>query len=135
MPDNIVNVQHRVNGGVAEVSSNSKSWPCLFPQHGRGPKHKRQIVLRAWQQNIVEEHPKALLRGLIHSDGCRCANRSNGRIYPRYFFDQVSDDIRSIFCRTCDQLGIAWRQPKWKTISIARAGSVALMDSFIGPKT
>jgi len=47
----------------------------------------------------------------------------------------VSEDIRAIFCNTCDQLGIGWRQPKWKTISIARADSVAFMDSFIGPKT
>jgi hypothetical protein len=46
----------------------------------------------------------------------------------------VSDDIRKIFCDTCDQLEIAWRQSNWKTISIARAPSVALLDEFVGPK-
>jgi hypothetical protein len=40
-----------------------------------------------------------------------------------------------IFCRACDQLGVAWRQPKERTISIARAQSVALLDTFVGPKT
>jgi hypothetical protein len=30
-----------------EVYSYSKAWSCLFPQHGTGPKHERQIALRA----------------------------------------------------------------------------------------
>jgi hypothetical protein len=58
-----------------------------------------------------------------------------GREYLRYFFTQVSDDIRRIFTNTCDQLKIQWRQSNWKTISIARRESVALLDEFIGPKT
>ena len=90
--------------------------------------------LSDWQQDIVDRHPKLFLSGLIHSDGCRCINKSMGHEYVRYFFDQVSDDIREIFCRTCDQLGIAYRQPKWRTISIARRADVAFLDEFIGPK-
>ena len=93
-----------------------------------------QDFLSDWQQDIVDVHPKLFLRGLIHSDGCRCINKSMGHEYVRYFFDQVSDDIREIFCRTCDQLGIAYRQPKWRTISIARRADVAFLDEFIGPK-
>ena len=57
-----------------------------------------------------------------------------GHEYVRYFFTQVSDDIRTIFTDACDQLGIGWRQPKWNTISIARRADVELLDEFIGPK-
>jgi hypothetical protein len=136
MPANRVNVQTYVGGGKAvEVGSYSKSWPCLFPQHGPGPKHERKIKLVDWQQDIVDEHPAKLVRGLIHSDGCRVMNKSMGRVYVRYFFDNVSEDIRQIFCRACDQLGIEWRHPKEGTISIARRESIALLDTFVGPKT
>ncbi len=57
-----------------------------------------------------------------------------GHQYVRYFFDNVSEDIRQIFTHTCDQLGIGWRQPRWRTISIARRDDVAFLDEFIGPK-
>jgi hypothetical protein len=57
--------------GCVAVQSYSMHWPCVFPQHGPGPKHRRPIVLAPWQQEIVDAQPRALLRGLIHSDGCR----------------------------------------------------------------
>ncbi len=65
-----------------EVSSYSKTWPCLFPQHGPGRKHHRPIELAGWQQEMVAGHPELLLRGLVHSDGCRFINtgRASGAI-------------------------------------------------------
>ena len=48
-----------------------KHWPCLFPQHGPGRKHERQISLEAWQEDIVRAFPADFLRGLFHSDGAR----------------------------------------------------------------
>jgi hypothetical protein len=45
------------------VSSYSKRWLDLFPQHGPGPKHERPIVLEPWQEAIVSREPEALLRG------------------------------------------------------------------------
>jgi hypothetical protein len=133
MPANRVLIQ-KLPYNAVEIGCSSKAWPLLFPQHGPGRKHEREIELADWQEQIVEQFPKEFLRGLIHSDGCRVANRVNGKDYPRYFFDQVSDDIRRIFCDACDRLGIEWTQSRWKTISIARAGSVALLDEFVGPK-
>src|SRR5438309_2367314 len=35
--------------GCTELTSYSKHWPCLFPQHGPGRKHTRPIVLADWQ--------------------------------------------------------------------------------------
>jgi hypothetical protein len=106
-----------------------------FPPTWTRSKHERNIELTDWQRKIVERHPKSLVRGLIHSDGCRVLNKSMGRVYLRYFFTNASSDIRTIFCDACDQLGIAWRHPKERHISIARRESVALLDTFVGPKT
>jgi hypothetical protein len=121
-------------GRYVIVRCYSKAWPCLFPQHGPGPKHKRKITLEPWQERIVDAHPEQFIRGLIHSDGCRSLNRVNGKAYPRYFFSQVSDDIRGLFCRSLTQLGIHYTRNDHKNVSIARAPSVARLDEFVGPK-
>jgi hypothetical protein len=134
MPSNRVKVQQLPYKAV-EINSYSKKWPLLFPQHGPGGKHTRKIVLAQWQTTILMRHPKPFLRGLIHSDGCRVVNHVNGRDYPRYFFTQVSGDIKRPFCDACDQLGIEYTFNSWKTVSIARRESVALLDSFVGPKS
>lgn len=121
--------------GCVEVSSYSRHWPCLFPQHGLGMKHTRPIVLASWQRRIaLETHPELLLRGLIHSDGCRVLNRVNGTAYPRYHFTNHSEDIKAIFMEACDRVGIACRPNNRWTLSVARRESVALLDSFVGPK-
>jgi hypothetical protein len=123
---------------MATITSCWRAWPCLFPQHGPGRKHHRQIVLASWQQSIVEEHPEPFLRGLIDSDGWRGVNRVRvkGRDYeyPRYQFSNRSQDIKNLFTSTCDLLGIEWRTWGRHHISVARRESVALMDEFIGPK-
>jgi hypothetical protein len=134
MPGNRVLVQ-RLPYRCVEIGCYSKAWPLLFPQHGPGRKHERKIELEPWQQAIVEEFPRELLRGLIHSDACRVLNRVNGKDYPRNFFTQVSQDIKRIFCDACDLLGIKYSFNNWKTVSIARAPSVAHLDSFVGPKS
>jgi hypothetical protein len=54
--------------------------------------------------------------------------------YPRYNFSNASADIRQIFCDACDLLGIEWRVMNARNISVARRRSVALLDSFVGPK-
>lgn len=123
---------------VEEVSSFSKHWPHLFPQHGPGRKHERKIALEPWQQLIVGRYPGRLLRGLIHSDGCRVTNvirhPKKTYAYPRYFFSNRSPDIQGIFCSACDQLGIAWRQDGPWNISVARRNAVAVLDHHVGPK-
>ena len=134
MPKNRVSVR-KLPYEAFEISCFSKKWPEVIPQHGPGLKHRRKIELADWQQDIVDRRPREFVRGLIHADGCRVLNRVNGKDYPRYFFDQVSDDIRGLFCDACDRLGIEHTRSRWKTISIARAPSVALLDSFVGPKT
>jgi hypothetical protein len=134
IPQSRVLIQHLRTNAV-EISSYSKAWPLLFPQHAPGRKHLRKIELAEWQSDIVRRSPRDFLRGLIHADGCRVLNRVSGKEYPRYFFDQVSDDIRRLFCDACELLGIEYTQSRRKTVSVARRRSVALLDSFIGPKS
>jgi hypothetical protein len=109
--------------GCEAISSYSKHWLCLFPPYGHGMKHTRPIVLEDWQQDIVDRFPAPFLRGLIHSDGCRVLNRVNGTPYPRYHFSNASADIRALFGRACDQLGIEWRPNNARNLSVAARAS------------
>ena len=140
MPSSSPRVQHHLHKRSVEIYSYSNAWKCLFPQHGPGPKHLRRIELAPWQQAIAEREPEQLIRGLIHSDGCRVTNRvvvaGKEYAYPRYFFTQVSKDIQRIFCEALERAGIEYRYAsRGRDVSIARAGSVARLDSFVGPKT
>jgi hypothetical protein len=116
----------------------SKQWPCLFPQHGAGRKHHRPIRLAGWQQRIVNGDREAFLCGLIDSDGCRFVARQHqcGRLHEwtRYSFSNLSQDIRNLFCESCDALGIDWTQSNHRTIQVARRRSVTRLETFIGPK-
>ncbi|MFL5842540.1 MAG: hypothetical protein ACJ77Z_19000 [Thermoleophilaceae bacterium] len=121
-------------GQWVEIGAYSKAWPCFFPQHGSGKKHERPIVLVDWQRRIVNAAPGRLLRGLIHSDGCRFINSGrDGWRHPRYSFSNYSADIRAIFCHACDILGLRWTAAP-NTIYVSRKIDVARMDEFIGPK-
>ncbi|MCX4727212.1 transcriptional regulator [Streptomyces sp. NBC_01020] len=132
--------------GCVAVTGYSRHWPCLFPQHGPGKKHDRTIALEPWQQQIVDEYPWPFVRGLIHSDGCRNTNWTTRIVggerkryeYPRYWFTNVSDDIRRLYTDTLDKLGVEWksctRHSRPYNISVAKRGSVALMDAHVGPK-
>jgi hypothetical protein len=125
--------QRLTPSNCVEVYSYSRAWPCLFPQHGAGPKHKRQIVLGNWQRELIEGRPDLLLKGLIHSDGCRFINTGRRWRYPRYAFSNASEDIRGIFCDACDLLDVHYTCAP-RTVYISRRGDVDRLDRFIGPK-
>ncbi len=110
----------------------------MLPQHGPGRKHQRPIVLVPWQQAIVAEHPWPLIRGLIHSDGCRAVNnvivRGKRYSYLRYFLSNESRDILRIAGEALNRVGVEWRYNRPNSISVARRESVALMEQHVGPK-
>lgn len=130
--------------GAKVVLASSAIWPLAFPQHGPGRKHEREIRLEPWQRAITGRLPGRLLRGLIHSDGCRTTNRfqtklASGRVaeyaYPRYFFTNASSGIRAIFCEHCELLGVRWSRSNARNISVADRGSVAILDRHAGTKS
>ncbi|MHA7958883.1 transcriptional regulator [Streptomyces sp. L500] len=139
-PENSVCVVQKQ--GCVSVASTSRHWACLFPQHGPGKKHEREISLEPWQQQIVNAHPWEFVRGLVHSDGCRITNWATRPVrgrpkryeYPRYFFTNKSADIRRLYTDALDRLGVSWKQANAWNVSVARKDSVALMDAHIGPK-
>jgi hypothetical protein len=122
-----------------EISSCWKHWPCVIPQPGPGPKHLRPIRLEEWQRDLVVQHPRELVAGLIQSDGCRVTDRVTNRAgrhyeYPRYFFTNHSLDIHAIFVEACTMIGVECRPDGPWNISVAKKASVAILDEFIGPK-
>jgi hypothetical protein len=48
----------RPEPSYVELSAYSKSWPCLFPQHGPGRKHLRPIRLADWQRTLLQRRPQ-----------------------------------------------------------------------------
>jgi hypothetical protein len=130
-------ISHRADHMLI-ASQYAKCWPCLLPQHGEGVKHERPIVLAAWQDGIVTEHPDQLVRGLLYSDGWRGVNRVVVRDktynYGRYQFSNRSDDIRGLFCAALDRLDIPWRRMSSWNISVARRAAVEALDAFVEPK-
>lgn len=137
--------QRHATVGASEVVA--LSHPCIgraFPQHGPGRKHDRKIELVDWQLELTHAHPDALVRGLIHSDGCRCVNSVKTRLpsgrdaeyfYVRYFFTNHSADIRGIFIEHCELLGIRVTQSNHRNLSVSHRKSVAILERIVGPKS
>ncbi|HYB30423.1 MAG TPA: hypothetical protein VEF89_27720 [Solirubrobacteraceae bacterium] len=131
-------------GAAAVVRISHRGIAQAFPQHGTGRKHLRRIVLSDWQIDLSHREPEALIRGLIHSDGCRVENRfrtklPSGRVaeylYTRYFFSNLSEDIRQIFIDHCALLEIRVTQSNPRNLSVSHRDSVAILEQIVGPKT
>ena len=101
-------------------------------------------MLEDWQLELTRAHAGALIRGLIHSDGCRVINRFRTKLpsarvaeysYIRYFFSNLSADIRAIFNEHCDLLGIRVTQSNHRNLTVSHRDSVAILEQLVGPKT
>jgi hypothetical protein len=135
-------VCHVKGPGVTVVQNCWNHWPCLFPQHGPGRKHERELSLEGWQREAVQAYPALFLRGLLHSDGCRTKNwatRTVGGVtkrydYARWEFVNHSDDIRRWCAETLDLVEVPWRLSSWRCISVSTRAGVARLDALIGLK-
>ena len=135
-PFNRVQRQIRHEGAMTVLTIYSQHIACLFPQHGPGKKHDRDVRLEGWQWQAVFRSPGALLRGLIFSDGCSFVNHTDNRkyAYPSYQFANLSGDILKVFCSACDLLGVRYRRYA-TSIRINRRESVAIMHQHVGVKS
>jgi hypothetical protein len=125
------------------LSIYSKHLTCLFPQHGRGKKHQRPILLEPWQRRILHSAPWSFLRGCIRTDGCAFINRTDIHRpkpyeYLSYEFSNMSKDIVDLFVEACDRVGVFTRvtsnsSGRW-SVRINRRESVAMMLEHIGMK-
>lgn len=97
-----------------------------------------------WQLELTHSHPGSLIRGLIHSDGCRVVNRFRTKLpsgrdaeyaYVRYFFSNLSEDIREIFRQSCELLDIRVTQSNDRNLTMCHRDSIAILEELVGPKT
>jgi hypothetical protein len=116
----------------------------LFPQHGSGPKHLREINLEPWQVEFIENEPRQFLRGLFLSDGSICMTYTNpkykDKTYKTYTFTNKSTDIFKIFIWALSLIGIIKPMPamyanKIYKITIRDKASVEILDDFINFKS
>lgn len=142
-PESSSRIRPYATGGADVVSITHPAIGRAFPQHGPGHKHLRKIALADWQLALTVTEPAALIRGLLHSDGCRTINRFSTRLpsgrvaeyaYVRYFFSNLSTDIRAIFRAHCELLGVRVTQPNRRNLAISHRDSVAILDQIVGPK-
>jgi hypothetical protein len=124
----------RPRSNCVDVAAYWNHWPCVLPQHGPGRKHLRRIELTDWQQRLVSACHEYLIRGLIQSDGCRVVANDRGISSVRYHFSNRSEDIKRIYCKSLDALGIGWTRPCGKQIAVYSKAGTARLDEFVGPK-
>ena len=134
LPDNPVRRVEFHDGREVVLDVYSTHLVCLFPQHGRGKKHNRPIVLEDWQRALVAEAPWALLKGCIRSDGCSFVNRTGRYEYLSYHFSNLSTDILDLFEQTCRGLGL-WPCRYARAIRLNRREDVARLVAHIGVKS
>jgi hypothetical protein len=132
LPDNSAKAVDR--GTWVYVSCVSRYWPELIPQHAKGKKHERSIILEEWQKQIIDAYPLEFFRGLYHSDGSRSRNVVRGKDYSRYFFCNKSEDIRKLFTAAVEKIGLKWTQTNELNIAISRRDDVAWLDEHVGAK-
>ena len=133
----------RLVPGAVVTTVSWKHWPCLFPQHGSGRKHERDIVLEAWQRDVVESCPGDFLRGLFHSDGSRVKNWATHVVqdekrrydHPRWQFSNRSEDILQLCCWALDLAEVPWRRSSRWMVSVSTRVAVERLDGLIGLKS
>jgi hypothetical protein len=54
--------------------------------------------------------------------------------YTRYFFSNLSSDIRQIFIDHCKLLGIRVTQSNHRNLTVSHRDSVAILEELVGPK-
>ncbi len=132
--ENAVGEVHADSGSTVILSVYNSHLPCLFPQHGVGPKHLRPIVLEPWQQDAVRAKPLDFLKGCIWSDGCTFINRTGRYEYLTYDFCNSSADIRNLFMNACEMAGVQYRSSRDR-VRVNRRLSVIRLQETIGTKT
>lgn len=76
-------------GNAIDVIHHSSHLSLIFPQHGIGKKHNRDVSLKSWQESIIDDI--SLVKGLIMSDGTYYLDNQTN--IKKYSFSNKSKDI------------------------------------------
>ena len=107
--------ERRASGsGTTLFSLYSKHLACLFPQHGPGTKHEREIVLTDWQTEILVRAGQA---AATRPDPVRWLSFENTRTGPWSHLSlllQQSTQRRhpGTFLEACDLVGVEYRRTR-----------------------
>ena len=136
LPSNKVSFHTRVNCTTISVYSNKL--PHLFPQHGPGPKHLRNLALTKIQEKLVEQYPKEFLWGLWITDGSRYLTRikKSDKIYeyPTYAFKNKSKQLRTMFIESCQRLDLKPTSNR-EIVTCYKRKDVRKLEGILGVKT
>ena len=134
----------RSDGSVAALQVTPPRSPVCVPRSmARAASICDRSNSRIGSPAITRRFPRELLRGLIHSDGCRTVNRFKTRAAVRargrvrlsaLLLQQPVGRHPRVFCESCERLGLRWTQSNHRNISISHRTSVALLDEYMGPK-
>jgi len=103
LPNSNARIKRHTNDNCSEIYVYSIHLLSLFPQHGSGKKHERQIILDDWQKEIIDEYPMDFLKGLIYTDGSFYYSDK----YERCNFVNKSIDIINLCSETMNKLNIS----------------------------
>jgi hypothetical protein len=133
---------HAVHRSV-RVEAGSKLWPDLFPQMGpraqaRAPDRPSPLAARDRRGPPLALRARAdPLRRLSNRQPLQdaAAVRARGRVrLSAVLLQQPLEDIRRLFCESCERLGLRWTQSNHRNISVSHRTSVALLDENVGPR-
>jgi len=132
-PNNKVSYNKQLKSRCNTLYVYNNELPTIFPQHGKGNKHTREIKLECWQKEILNKFPEEFISGLLDSDGCSYyqTNLNNVRYYQ---FSNRSEDIKSLFIDYCVLLGIECTIDSDKILSIRRKEERTKLERFYLPK-
>ena len=118
-------------------AAHSKSWPILFPQHGPGPQASSVAIelVRLAAEKSSGGHPREFIRGLHPLRRLPGAQpRQRQGLSALLLQPGLGRHPPPVLRRPASKISVEYRLNRWDSVSIARAPSVAILDSFIGPK-
>lgn len=137
-PNNSVITFKKPKANCLVVLAYSKLLLDLFPQHGKGVKHLREIKLTEWQKQIIAEYPQDFIKGCIESDGCIYEQKVGNYSYKRYSFTNKSEDIINIFLWVLSLIGINkekyWNPKEIYVIQNFKPDSIKILQKIINQK-
>lgn len=126
-----VHKKKNANACDIRIGCNQNVLP-LFPQHGRGAKHKRKIELTNWQKDHIRKEPWAFIKGLLHSDGSKFYNKCNKTW--TWEFKNKSQDIIDIFKWACDLVDLYYTYGKKGSVCFYKKEYVSILNEKVGEK-
>lgn len=107
LPDYSINFYQPARSKITIITCHCWFLPLLFPQHGVGKKHDRDISLTKWQSDIVEKYPHEFIRASFQSDGCIFTRVISKKYnYKSYSFSNKSKNIIDILEKCLNIVGI-----------------------------